>query len=77
MENIELFDRYINDDLSEKERHEFDTRLKDDKSFAADFKVYSATVIGICKEAEQDNKDFEVGGSGFAWQNNMRLFCPP
>ena len=60
MDNIDLFDKYIKDGLSEKERHEFDTRLKDDKSFADDFKVYSATVIGICKEAEQDNKDFEV-----------------
>lgn len=60
MDNIDLFDKYIKGELSEKERHEFDTRLKDDKSFAADFKVYSATVAGICKEAEQDNKDFEV-----------------
>lgn len=60
MDNIDLFDKYIKDELSEKERHEFDTRLKDDKSFAADFKVYSATVIGICKEAEQDNKDLEM-----------------
>ena len=60
MDNIDLFDKYIKGELSEKECHEFDTRLKDDKSFAADFKVYSATVIGICKEVEQDNKDFEV-----------------
>ena len=47
MEKIELFDRYINDELSEKERHEFDARLKDDKSFADDFKVYCTTLIGI------------------------------
>lgn len=60
MDNIDLFDKYIKGKLSEKERYEFDTRLKDDKSFAVDFKVYSATVKGICKEAEQDNKDFEV-----------------
>ena len=60
MDNIDLFDKYIKGKLSEKELHEFDTRLKDDKSFAADFKVYSAIIIGICKEAEQDNKDFEV-----------------
>ena len=60
MNNIDLFDKYVKGELSEKERQEFDARLKEDKSFAADFKVYSATVIGICKEAEQDNKDFEV-----------------
>ena len=60
MDNIDLFDKYIKGELSEKERREFDTRLKDDKSFADEFKVYSATVIGICKEAEQDNMDFEM-----------------
>ena len=60
MDNIDLFDKYIKGELSEKERQEFDIRLKDDKSFADDLKVYSATVTGICKEAEQDNKDFEV-----------------
>ena len=60
MDNIDLFDKYIKGELSEKERHEFDARLKNDKGFADDFKVYSATIIGICKEAEQDNKDFEV-----------------
>ena len=60
MDNIDLFDKYIKGELSEKEHREFNTRLKDDKSFADDFKVYSATVIGICKETEQDNKDFEM-----------------
>ena len=60
MDNIDLFDKYIKGELSEKERHEFATRLKDEKRFADDFKVYSATVIGICKEAEQNNKDFEM-----------------
>ena len=60
MDNIDLFDKYIKGELSEKERHEFDTRLKTDKDFASDFRVYSATVIGICREARQDNKDFEM-----------------
>ena len=60
MDNIDLFDKYIKAELTEKELQEFDIRLKSDKNFADDFKVYSATVIGICKEAEQDNKDFEM-----------------
>ena len=60
MDNIDLFDKYIKGELSEEERQKFDTRMKTDKSFADDFKVYSAIVIGICKEAEQDNKDFEM-----------------
>ena len=64
MDSIDLFDKYIKRELSEKERLEFDTRLKDDKSFADEFKVYSATIIGICKEAEQDNKDFEMAMKG-------------
>lgn len=60
MDNIDLFDKYIKGELADKDRHEFDTRLKDDKGFADDFKVYSVTVKGIYKEAEQDNKDFEL-----------------
>lgn len=59
MENIELFDRYINGDLSYRERKEFDERLKLDKEFSSEFCVYTTAVLGICREAEQDNKDFE------------------
>lgn len=60
MENIELFDRYIDGNLSAKERSEFDARLISDGAFASEFKLYTATVIGICKETEQDNLDFGI-----------------
>lgn len=60
MENIELFDRYIDGKLSAKERSEFDARLMSDGAFAAEFKLYTATVISICKESEQDNLDFGI-----------------
>lgn len=59
MENIDLFDRYINGNLSDNEKNEFDERLKLDKDFSSEFRIYSAVVVGICREAEQDNKDFE------------------
>lgn len=58
MERIDLYDKYINNQLSDKERDEFDSRLKTDKEFASDFKVYLFTVDGICREAHQDNLDF-------------------
>lgn len=60
MERIELFDRYINNQLTDGERQEFDARLKDDADFASDYHVYLMTVDGICKEAEQDNMDFGI-----------------
>lgn len=60
MDNTDIFDKYINDELSEQERNEFEVRIKNDKEFSDDFKVYAAIVIGICQEAEQDNKDFEM-----------------
>lgn len=60
MSNIDLFDKYINGKLSQSEHAEFETRLKEDEEFAANFNVYALTVIGICKEAEQDNLDFGV-----------------
>lgn len=58
MERIELFDKYINNQLSDAQRSEFDARLEYDKEFASDFKVYLLTVNGICREAHQDNLDF-------------------
>ena len=58
MERIDLFDRYIKNQLSEKELSDFNERLKSDKGFAEDFKVYLLCVDGIIKEAEQDNLDF-------------------
>ena len=60
MANIELFDKYINGELSDSERSEFKERLESDKEFATDFNIYMVSVIGICKEAEQDNMDFGV-----------------
>ena len=58
MERIELFDNYINNQLSDVQRSEFDARLESDEEFASDFKVYLLTVNGICREARQDNLDF-------------------
>ena len=58
MERIDLFDRYIKGELSEDENIKFKERLKSEEDFASDFRIYSLSVIGICKEAEQDNADF-------------------
>ena len=58
MEKNDLYDKYINNQLSEKERIEFDTRLESDKEFASDFKIYLFTIDGICREAHQNNLDF-------------------
>ena len=58
MERIELFDNYINNQLSDAQRSEFDAKLKSDEEFASDFKTYLFTVDGICREAHQDNLDF-------------------
>lgn len=56
--NIELFDRYIDDKLNIEEKSAFEKRISCDKSFATDFRVYLFTLKGICQEAEQDNIEF-------------------
>lgn len=66
MERIDLYDKYINDQLSEKERADFDARLAYDENFASDFKVYLFTVDGICREAHQDNLDFGLAMKGLS-----------
>lgn len=58
MERIELFDKYINNQLSDVQRSEFVARLESDEEFASDFKVYLFMVDGICREVHQDNLDF-------------------
>jgi hypothetical protein len=58
MDNIELFDKYINGELSAQERNDFDDRLKSDKEFALEFKIYRFSVSGIRREAEQDDLEF-------------------
>lgn len=60
MENIDLFDRYIKNQLSDQELKDFESRLKSDPGFASDFKIFSLSVVGIIREAEQENKDFEI-----------------
>lgn len=60
MERIELFDKYIGNQLSDSEKADFEVRLNSDEKFASDFKVYLLTVDGICKEAQQDNLDFGI-----------------
>lgn len=66
MERIDLYDRYINNQLSDKERADFDARLESDEDFASDFKVYLFTVDGICREAHQDNLDFGLAMKGLS-----------
>lgn len=66
MERIDLYDRYINNQLSYKERADFDARLESDEDFASDFKVYLFTVDGICREAHQDNLDFGLAMKGLS-----------
>lgn len=58
MDRIELFDNYILDNLTPEEKVAFDARLKSDKAFAYDFKVYLFAIKGIRQEAEQDNVEF-------------------
>lgn len=58
MDNIELFDKYISNSLTNKERDAFEARLKTDTAFKEDFLAYLAVVDGVCREAEQDDMDF-------------------
>lgn len=58
MERIELFDNYILDNLTPQEKIAFEARLKSDRGFAYDFKIYLFAIKGIRQEAEQDNIEF-------------------
>lgn len=57
---MELFENYIKGTLSDSQKSEFEDRLKSDKDFASDFKLYLFTVDGIIREESQDNADFGI-----------------
>lgn len=58
MENQELFDKYTKGVLSETDKSDFESRLKSDKAFDAEFKTYLFVVKGIQNEEAQDCADF-------------------
>lgn len=59
MENkIELFERYIDNKLDTDEKLKFDLRLKTDRQFASDFRVYLLTVREIMLEAKREDEEF-------------------
>lgn len=55
---MELFDRYIDGELSGEEKREFEEKLKTDREMARDFRIYLFTLDGVCREAEQEDIDF-------------------
>lgn len=56
--NIQLFEDYLFDILSPTDKLAFEDKLKSDKSFALDFRIFLITVKGIYKEAEEENVEF-------------------
>ncbi|MCF2602875.1 hypothetical protein JQM84_04085 [Parabacteroides distasonis] len=58
MSNIELFDRYLHQEMAPTECDHFKELLRKDKTLAREFRIYLSIVVGICKEEEQDNMDF-------------------
>lgn len=58
MDEINIFDKYLKGELSEQDKKDFENRLKSDKEFDIDFKMYLMVVKGICAECQQDNYDF-------------------
>lgn len=53
--NIELFDKYVLEELTSEETSDFESRLESDSDFAHDFRLYLYTIKGIQSEAAQDN----------------------
>lgn len=57
--HIDLFDRYIDGELSPSELTDFNNRLKSDPAFAADFEIYAFAILGL--EKEENERDMEFG----------------
>lgn len=66
MGKIDIYDKFIHNILSSKEREEFIVRLENDKEFEKDFNLYLFTVNGICREVYEDNLDFGLALKSFS-----------
>lgn len=71
--NIELFERYIEGQLTSDEKKTFDARISSDKSFKTDFRIYLFTVRGICQEAEQNNIEFGQAMKRISKEDLLRI----
>ena len=71
--NIELFDRYIDGDLSADEKLTFDERVASDTAFRMDFRLYLFTLRGVCQEAEQENIEFGHAMKNISEAELMRI----
>lgn len=71
--NIKLFDRYIDGDLSTDEKQAFDERIASDKAFRMDFRLYLFTLRGVCQEAEQENIEFGHAMKNISEAELMRI----
>lgn len=71
--NVELFDSYIDETLTPDEKQAFERRLKEDKQFSLDFRVYLFILDGIYKEAEQDDVDFATAMKNIGQKDLVRV----
>lgn len=74
--NIELFDSYIDETLTPSEKSAFEQRLKEDKAFASDFRLYLFVLEGIYKENEQDNMEFGAALKNISREKLKRVLLP-
>ncbi len=55
--NLDLFDRYVNDTLSSEERSNFQARLESEQDFKKEFEQYQVIVSGIAQAGFDELKD--------------------
>lgn len=71
--NIQLFEEYIDDKLTKEEKKSFEERLRSDKKFALDFRIYLFSVNGIIQESEQDNMEFGHAMKNISKEDLLRI----
>lgn len=71
--NIQLFEEYIDDKLTKEEKKSFEERLRSDKEFALDFRIYLFSVNGIIQESEQDNMEFGHAMKNISKEDLLRI----
>ena len=58
MSNIDLFDSYLSNTMTEAERNSFEKRLKEDVSFREDYLLHIAVIKELNKKACEEDAHF-------------------
>lgn len=71
--NIDLFDAYLNNTMSEQDRHEFESRLAQDDKLMREFTSHKELVYMLQKSCSEADQEFEQALKGISDEDFLNI----